>query len=343
MALQERTTKKLTARKLFDTLQEDGFTLVRNGEGMRCWYTGFSMTREQVEHSIAARRSAMDENWPALLAIVDRRNGPATSDLQRRWPGVLEELKRRGAFEAHALLKGASPVRVVGDYWDVLLRFGYPSHAELFDRGDNRRQLVAVLRSLFGAASPPEAPAAGDDLAVLKSIWHLIVADVKDICEAQDEEAWSPATAVLLAGSHPVKITNGDTLTVFFEDDGTAALFLGGGHRERLVAALKGATGVLYRVQMTSPPVLEIPDAEERAEVCRLRVEAARQIPAGAVAYAVQCCPDELLDNYDAAVTPEEMAAACQAINKAYREAERERETQGGYDPFAEEALDRAH
>jgi hypothetical protein len=99
-----------------------------------------------------AARSAATGSQPGLAAI------------QARWTVVVEELKRRRAAMAAALLEQAAPERLDGD--TLVIRFKFSTHCEMFQQKDNRQQLEAALQSVFGARyrvqPETEKPEAGD-------------------------------------------------------------------------------------------------------------------------------------------------------------------------------------
>jgi hypothetical protein len=65
-----------------------------------------------------------------------------------RWNVVIQELNRKGARPAAALLKEAQPLRI--DYGELVIGFRYDTHRDLLERGENKQRLAAALLAVFG-------------------------------------------------------------------------------------------------------------------------------------------------------------------------------------------------
>lgn len=65
-----------------------------------------------------------------------------------RWNVVVQELKRKGAKPAAALLNEAQPLRC--DHGVLVIGFRYDTHRDLWERGENKQRLAAALAAVFG-------------------------------------------------------------------------------------------------------------------------------------------------------------------------------------------------
>jgi hypothetical protein len=83
--------------------------------------------------------------------------------VRERWNVIVQELNRRGAKSAAALLSGAQPLRC--DDGVLVIGFQYGTHRDLLERGENKQRLAAALVAVFGQPLRVRSELIGDQTA----------------------------------------------------------------------------------------------------------------------------------------------------------------------------------
>jgi hypothetical protein len=98
---------------------------------------------------------------PASVPETGERDALTMEQIQRRWPVVIEELKRsRSSAITAALLAEAQPVNCEGQ--TLMLGFRHSTLRDKWDRGDHKQRLQDALISVFGHSLPVRTTMMGD-------------------------------------------------------------------------------------------------------------------------------------------------------------------------------------
>src|SRR6202011_1526179 len=109
----------------------------------------------------AAGTPAMKDQLPPPNSQVPQSE-LGVDQVCERWNVVVQELNRRGAKSAAALLTGAQPLRC--DNGVLVIGFQYDTHRELLERGENKQRLAAALVAVFGQPLQVRSELLGDQM-----------------------------------------------------------------------------------------------------------------------------------------------------------------------------------